>query len=65
MGPVAAAPGGVVGAINSLGALASYTFGGIPVGVVVIALLLLGLGSWGVSVFVRRLAAFREGEMGV
>ena len=59
-GPVAASgPGGVVGALNTVGAAVSYTFAGIPVGVVVISLLALLGGSFGLATWVRRLAAWR------
>ena len=58
--PVAASgPGGVVGALNTVGAAVSYTFAGIPVGVVVISLLALLGGSFGLASWVRRLAAWR------
>ncbi|HET6812047.1 MAG TPA: choice-of-anchor P family protein [Acidimicrobiales bacterium] len=56
---VSGSPGGVVGALNTLGAAVSYTYAGIPIGVVVIALLGLIGGSWGLSTWVRRLAAWR------
>ena len=57
--PASGGPGGVVGALNTLGAAVAYTYGGIPIGVVVVALLGLVGGSWGLSTWVRRLAAWR------
>ncbi|HEX5267296.1 MAG TPA: choice-of-anchor P family protein [Acidimicrobiales bacterium] len=57
--PASAGPGGVVGALNTLGSAAAYTYGGIPIGVIVISLLGLVGGSWALSGWVRRLAAWR------
>ena len=54
-GPTRGASGGT----PTLATLASDSYGGLPVGVLVAALLVVAAGSWGLATWVRRVAAWR------